>query len=302
MNALPDLPRRNIDELIALYEFEPCIRDVYSEGHSDKTILRWFIDASCSQGKSVGIYPIDEIDVPIEVLNKYGLTSGNRSEVIALCLELEAQLGQDFTRATGVIDKDTDGVFGQAYECSLLLKSDYSCIEMYLFSEKSFGKMLKLAFSNIKYSAEEIVAQLAPVLRELFLTRAANQSLALAAKWIAFDGFISQKNGIIQFQSDNFRRHYLQNGGVWDKRTEFETEIETLRSKLPGDFRLVANGHDAICLLSHFLKSFYKKTKDKDRTAPHVLIHILTCSSEIIEFQEQPMFKRLVERLAATPI
>ncbi|MHB1308282.1 MAG: hypothetical protein ACYC23_14485 [Limisphaerales bacterium] len=301
MNTLPELPRRTIEELVLRYQLEPSMRDVFVEGHSDHTILRWFIDACCSEGANVEIYPIDGVDVPVEILNRYGLSTGNRSEVVALCLELEQQLGNCATCVTGVVDRDMDAILPDQWECGLLLKSDYSCVEMYLFAEKCLAKMLKLAFPNAKRSAAEVVAQLSPVLRELFLARAVNHSLALGSKWIAFDGFVLVKNGVIHFRLEDFHRHYLQNGGQWHKRLEFEAKVNEFRAQLPGDFRYGANGHDAICVLGHFLKSYCKKAKDAERTQPHLLVHLLTCSLEAIDVQEEPMFKNLLNRLAAEP-
>jgi len=40
---------------------------------------------------------------------------------------------------------------------------------------------------------------------------------------------------------------------------DFENEVEAFPANLPVDFRFAANGHDAICLLSHFFKGFCKK-------------------------------------------
>ncbi|MGN6552724.1 MAG: hypothetical protein ACTHLW_03200 [Verrucomicrobiota bacterium] len=297
MQTHHDVPRRTVEELVALYSLEPEVQDVFAEGCCDQSILRWFIDTACSACANVSVYPIDEIDVPAEVLEKYGLTTGNRSEVIALCLELEAQMGADFTRATGIIDKDADDLLGLNCNCDLLLKSDFSCLEMYLFSETCLAKVLKLAFPKSRCSPSDVVSQLAPLLKELFLARAANQSLALNAKWIAIEGFISIEGGVVSFRLDDFHRHFLQNSGMWGRRKEFETAVATLRTKLPKDFRFGANGHDAVCAMGHFLRSTCKKAKDSDRTPPHVLVHLLTCSLEIADVQKQPMFKQLLKRL-----
>lgn len=298
MKKLAELPRRKIEELALRYELEPSMRDVFVEGQSDQAVLRWFIDTCCSDGAAVAVYPIDEVDVPYAVLEHHGLTSGNRSEVVALCLELESKFGNALSGVTGVVDIDTHSILGSDCECGLLLKSDYSCIEMYLFSNECLTKTLKLAFPNVKRSAKDVIDQLAPVLRELFLARAATQSLGWGAKWIPFDSFVSVKGGIVEFRLVDFQRHYLQKGGVWNRRGEFDSEINTLRVKLPGDFRFEANGHDAICLLGHFLKSFYKKAKDADRTCPHVLVHLLTCSLESADVRELPMFQKLLKRIA----
>jgi hypothetical protein len=299
MKGQLDVPRRTVEELVALYSLEPEVKDVFAEGYSDQTILRWFIDAAFSGSSNVGVYPIDEIDVPVEVLAKHGLNTGNRSEVIALCLELEAQLGSDFPRVTGIIDRDADDVLGLACNCGLLLRSDFSCLEMYLFSENCLAKVLKLAFPKVKRTPKEVIRQLAPLLRELFLARAANQSLGLGAKWIAIDGFVELRDSVIHFRLEDFRRNFLQKSGVWDRREEFENEINALRVKLPEDFRFAANGHDAVEMLGQFLRSLCKKAKDCDKTPPHVLVHLLTCSLEAAEVQKNPMFQKVLERLMA---
>jgi hypothetical protein len=298
MKKLAELPRRTIEELALRYKLEPSMRDVFVEGQSDQAVIRWFIDTCCSDSASVAVITIDEIDVTHDVLDNYGLTSGNRSEVVALCLELESKFGNKLTAITGVVDLDVYSILDGDHECSILLKSDFSCIEMYLFSGKCLAKMLKLAFPKVKFSAKDVSERLSPILRDLFLTRAANQSLEMDAKWIPFDSFICVKGGNIEFRLEEFHRHYLQKGGVWDRRKEFSTEIETLGGKLPDDFRFAAHGHDAVCLLGHFLRSFYKKVEDADRTCPHVLIHLLTCSLESADVREMPMFTRLQQRIS----
>jgi hypothetical protein len=297
MRSPAELPRRTIEELALRYELEPTMRDVFVEGHSDQTILRWFIDSCCSGGESVGVFPIDEIDVPSEVLQQYKMSSGNRSEVIALCLELERRFGDSLTSVTGVVDLDIFGIIPGDHQSGLLVKSDFSCLEIYLFSEQSLAKTLKLAFPHVKKSAKEVTDELAPVLRELFLLRAGAHGLGFSAEWISYDSFLSVEGGVLKYRLKDHQRHYLQKSGVWERRGELDKAITELRAKLPGDFRFEANGHDAICVLGHYLKAFYKKVKDVDRTCPHVLAYILTCSLEIAEALEQPMFQKLLQRV-----
>jgi hypothetical protein len=120
----------------------------------------------------------------------------------------------------------------------------------------------------------------------------------LGAKWIPFDNFVSIKGGVIEFRLKDFHREFLQKGGVWQRRVEFDAKVKTLREKLPGDFRFEAQGHDAVCLLGLFLKAFHQKVKDIDKTCPHILVHFLTCSLELTDMSELPMFQRLVHRIA----
>jgi hypothetical protein len=298
MKKPPDIPRPTIEELALRYALEPTMRDVFVEGPSDQAILQWYTHESCPGNAAVAIYQIDDIDVPKDLLQQHGLTSGNRSEVLALCLELEKRCGHHSVSATGVVDLDEYAIIDGDRECALVLKSDFSCIEMYLFSDKCLQKMLTLVFPNAKRSSQDVIDELAPILCECFLARAANQTLGLGARWIALDRFAFVKGGHMQFRLEDFRRHYLQGSGVSERRSEFDAETEKLRAKLKGDFRFAANGHDAICLLGVLLKGFCKKSKDGDKTCPHVLVHFLTCSLETADVCHFPMFQGLLTRIA----
>jgi len=297
MKKLADLPRRTVDELALRYELEPTMRDVFVEGPSDQAIVRWFIDAGCTDGPSIAVFQIDEVDVPRDLLEAHGLNVGNRSEVLGLCLELESRFGTALTGVTGIVDSDTSPIISGDPESGFILKSDFSCVEMYLFTENCLAKMLKLAFPNIKRPAKEVIDQLSPVLRECFLARAANESLGLQAKWVNLATFASVSDGNLVFRLEDFRRHYLQSVGATKRRVEFDAEIERLRAMLVADFRFAANGHDAIALLGLFLKGFCKKSKDGDKTCPHILVYFLTCSLEASDVEDFPMFQKLLKRV-----
>lgn len=299
MKKLVEIPRATIEELALRYQLEPTMRDVFVEGQYDQTIISWFIGQCCANKSVIAVTQIDEVNIPVELLKRHGLTTGNRSEVIALCLELQDRLGPSLPSATGIVDLDTSLILGNDPECAFLLKSDFSCIEMYLFSDNCLQKTLELVFPKVKLSAENVLKLLSPILLNLFLARAANQSLKFSTEWIPFDSFVIAKNGTIELRISDFFRHYLQHGGVWERRDEFEAEILKLRARIRGDFRFSSNGHDAICLLSHFLKTFYRKTDDKTRTIPELLIYLMTCSLEVTKLKEMPMFKSLLNRMIA---
>ena len=292
-----ELPRRSIPELVALYELEPTLRDVVTEGETDKAFIRWFLDSVHGNANEVSVYSVDELDVPAHIVAAHGLAIGNRSELIALCLEIEKRMGRDSRNLTGIIDSDADCLFGATCNCSLVLRSDFSCLEMYLLDERCLGKMLKLSFPKVQISPAQVIAQLAPILRDLFLTRAANQKLALGAKWIDFGSFVDVQRCKLSLRLAEFHRSFLQNSGLWHRRTDLGRVIDVLRTLLPGDPRHESNGHDALCLLGYFLRGVYKKAKDADRTHPHVLVHILTCSIETDDVKWHPMFVALLARV-----
>jgi hypothetical protein len=103
---MPDLPKKTISELIALYQLEPSVVDIFVEGPDDEIIIRWYLNRVHREKLGIGIYVIDDIEVPAQVLSRYHLRVGNRSEVIGLCKEIEEQFGDQFVRATGIIDSD----------------------------------------------------------------------------------------------------------------------------------------------------------------------------------------------------
>jgi len=58
--SFPD--RHKVEELVALYELEPTIRDVYVEGETDEAFFEWFL-AQTAPGR-VEVKGIDSVEVP----------------------------------------------------------------------------------------------------------------------------------------------------------------------------------------------------------------------------------------------
>lgn len=67
--------RRTIPELVAKYKLNSSVRDVFVEGQSDRKLLRWFMAAKGYDAAAV--LEIDLIDVPPDMLAKYGLAETN---------------------------------------------------------------------------------------------------------------------------------------------------------------------------------------------------------------------------------
>ena len=98
------IERRNIDELIALYELEDELRDIYVEGASDKAFIGWLLESSGL--KNTNIYAIEDINIEDEMLDKYKLPRGsNRSRVIAASMEIT---GDDSTHKNVLFVADRD--------------------------------------------------------------------------------------------------------------------------------------------------------------------------------------------------
>lgn len=99
------IPRRKLNEIITRYKLEPNLDDIYVEGRSDKRI----IEKSLKElNISRPVYEIDTVDITDEVLQKYGMSRGEKQEVIALSCELN--LEQD-SQIRMLVDRDMDDHF-----------------------------------------------------------------------------------------------------------------------------------------------------------------------------------------------
>ncbi len=108
------LPRRTIDELVARYELEPELRDIYVEGHLDRSIIDWFL--SRKNISDVKVYEIDTIEVPAELVEEKSVATGNKGRVIALCCELQDRIRRTLS-VMCVIDRDFDHILDNICTC-----------------------------------------------------------------------------------------------------------------------------------------------------------------------------------------
>lgn len=134
--------RRTLNELVTRYELEPELCDIYVEGKTDKQLIEWFLDEK--QLQDFAVYEIDTVKIPAQLLFELGLKDNNRSRVIFLALYIHNKLSETPLHITCIADKDFDWLFGKEYQCDLLLFTDYSCLEMYLFNEVVLDKYLRL--------------------------------------------------------------------------------------------------------------------------------------------------------------
>ena len=76
---------------------------------------------------------------------------------------------------TCIADSDFDLILGKKYDCHLIIFTDYSCLEMYLFEEYCMAKYFKLCLKGFSVGVRETMDYLSKVLQEVFLIRLANK-------------------------------------------------------------------------------------------------------------------------------
>jgi Protein of unknown function (DUF4435) len=286
---VPDEQRRTLEELVARYELEPELRDIYVEGYSDYLFFQWFLDKSKCQNSAV--YEIDTVQIAEEILVQHGLDNGNRGRVIALALELERKLVHPH-QATCVADRDFDAITGRTFSCGILLFTDYSCLEMYTFNECALSKFLSIVVRTSAISARQLLASLYPILQEVFLIRLTSIKLQLALSWISFTKCCTAKRGNIEFNAAQFIRNYLTSNSAWDGRDQFLETLTELRQHLTDDYRHHIRGHDYVEILSLYMNSISNKRIFSDDVIARSIMGVL----EYDDLKNEHLFNLILTR------
>lgn len=286
--------RKNLDEFLMTLELEPSIHDIVVEGPNDRDVLDWYL---CQECGFIGakIFLADEINVPSEIVSIYSgnADDGSRGRVIAI-----AKYAQNKYKCKNnlscIIDTDTDVLFNINNQADTIIKTDFSCMEMYYFEEKILKKFFKLFCSlKVEKKISSLLADFGTILNELFLIRAANKFLNWKMKWLDIDKFIKFKNESPAFDCVRFIKSYLNKNAKCSQINEFENCLNMLKLQIKTDKRNYINGHDFLRLLALFVK--YKQNSNKlfDVIVTGRPLRTSLCTSHVNNFN---LFKKLQEK------
>lgn len=283
--------RRKIIELVARYENEPSLRDIYVEGQFDATVIKWLLrEQECDDAV---VYEIDTVEIPKDVLNKHGLDEGQKGRVIALCKELESTTAVP-GQVTGVVDRDYDALCGTVHESPLLLFTDYSCMEMYCFNEDVLARFFHLFVRKPEYTPAVFFAAAQTVLREGFLLRATNQVNSYGLTWLGIEGQCQVKRDSVTINTAEFIRKYLSRGSKIGAIAEFTQQLDTFRNAVAGqDPRYCINGHDFVRILAKYIA---KAMRNKNLADADAVERQLTANIDYAALAAEPLFRELLAR------
>ena len=163
--------KRTLDELITLYELEPDLSEIITEGRTDAAVLRWFLNRLNSD---TVVYAVtDRLDTtPAEVKSK-GLDIGNKGYVIANALMLQERSDDAGRRVTFVYDIDDDVITSKPTpRADCLVSTDYTSMEMYCFAVMPIEKLLKLTLrAQDDVNAESVLTAIGEPLTRVFYAR-----------------------------------------------------------------------------------------------------------------------------------
>lgn len=247
-----DIPRRNIDELVARYDLEPELKDVYVEGIFDKEVL-----AHCFQkNREVErvIYDIGSVNVPINILAKYGLTDGNKQRVIALAKELSCLPGQHNYRC--IVDKDLDHWIDSIESVPRLSWTEHSSIELYFFTKETLNDVLIVTAKSKIKSLETYIDSLAKVLKFLYALRLASHTLRLNLTWLDASKCLSVNGDEIRINQSKYIDNILNSNASMQHKGVFQEKVDLWLERLTGDRRDHIRGHDFVEILAWTIKEF----------------------------------------------
>lgn len=285
------VPRRRIGELLSQYDLEPGLPDIFVEGHLDEVVVRRFLRQS-SIG-STGVFRIESIDVPNALLSDNERGS-QRGRLAALSRHLD-KVTDGRAPVRCIVDRDFDSLqgVGNLGASPLLLRTDWSTIEMYFFDRELVESVLTDYYRVTSLDASMLMQSVSEVLKSASLMFAANQGMELGCSHLALAKCCEYSNdrGLI-FDHQDYMNRYLNTGAAMAVRAEFQSEVERLRSLAPTNVRLWARGHDFLELLAIALRKHGVKSR---LCVPEAIEGAFTVSVDHGYLRQFNLFKQLLQ-------
>lgn len=251
--------KRSVDEMIAIYDLEESVRDVYVEGTIDKSFFQWIIGSeSISE-----VYSVNDISIPDELLEKYNLVAGsNRNKIVAVSTAIAEALPNN-KNAIFIVDRDFSEYIQRDLGSHSLRYTDYNSIELYALNENVIRKLMALVYGRYSASLPNFYPDMKRILKQVYAIRLTSIELKWNMSWLEFNRYV-KVNQSIEFNQDKFIEAYLQKNSRWSKRDEFYSAFNKLHDNLNSDCRLSSRGHDFTELLMHILnKKIPSRKMDK---------------------------------------
>ena len=245
------LPRRTIDDLIARYQLEPDLSDLFVEGPRDRGVYSWYLqNAGC---KHVAVFEIELVDIPPGVLISHGLASGNRARVIALALELDNQFPTVLPYVRCIADSDFNFIFESRIDVNHLLYTDYTSLDLYTYDEDLLKKVLWLGFNVPETEIPPLLDSMSPILQDLFIVRAANQRLNWGMTLVPFTRCCKIDGQRVIFDKNDFVDRCLNSSARRHERSIFDELFEELQGVCVSDPKERIHGDDYFELIGWYL-------------------------------------------------
>jgi len=276
--------RKKHHEILALYTLEKSIKDIYVEGNTDRVFIENYLKNKKCNRKVIPIEVIDFSELPLEVMEGLDINS-NRNKLVVMSKLFNEKLTSSNVRC--IIDKDFDD-YVESINNSKLLKTDFSCLESYLFCEDVIDKFLQLGICNFPFNASFILNQLETVLKPLFCLRLLRELYFSSAKLVDIDGnlAIDKSQGTINFDINIYLQKFISKNNLTKDTQTILDSYNALFQKLNIEIRNNLNGHDFLDIFFLYVNKIKNTPKFKVENFPKALF--LTVETPMIE--NYPLF------------
>ena len=167
--------KRKFEEVIALAELEPELRNIYVEGVTDKIFINDYLENQ--QVENIKTYFIDQIDfsfiyTQMDPTQVQQLEENNKERVIYLANELEKIFGNTLSHTICIIDADMDYALNNVRTGSYIMYTDYNSMELYLWSFNTISRFLVIGHHVTKsVNISSFLNSLQAVCRQVFFIR-----------------------------------------------------------------------------------------------------------------------------------
>ncbi|SRR5216683_4583790 len=287
------LPRRTLEELIAIHRVESTVHDVIVEGTSDKNLVEWFLIENEKRNFAVYEVGLFEVD-PSEVL-ALGLQDNNRGRVIAVAIDLAKHCGKK-SGVSCIADRDFDKVLEVERECDLLLLTDYTCMLMYTFNPRVLRKYFRFRVRGFGKTAGRAILEISEALETLFAVRLANQILALGLKSVDWQECCSLEISGVHLDVEEYLKRYLNKNGRRSEMARLVGQIQECRSWMRFGPRFHIRGHDFITILIWYISQHRGFGAFARRTEDTVEEELFSCV-ELKDLLSESLFQELLVRI-----
>ncbi|WP_369349366.1 hypothetical protein [Stenotrophomonas sp. JAG2] len=262
--------RWSIEELLARYDLEPQLTDVFVEGNFDKEVLT---EAFSGISREAIFYDIGAVNVPAELLAAHGLTSGNKQRVVALSREL-GNLAVE-ARVKCLVDRDLDHWFETLEDSPRLRWTRFCGIDShFITAEVVLDLVIKTARAKVPDSAS-LIESIFDNLKLLYALRLADRELAFSLKWVALDKYLRREGSALRLDSERYVHATLSSNARLSNKHDFLSAMDRWLKSINGDLRLSSRGHDYSELLASAINEFKGHRAFSDQSAIERLFVLL---------------------------
>lgn len=281
--------KRNIDEILAIYQLEPEMQDIYVEGITDKLIIENFFEHANCEKK---VYEIDNLDFSEIDSQIYGLDlRSNKNKLITFAYILSKENISNKIKC--LIDRDFDGILNDLYVDSHLLYTDFSCMESYFLEISHMNKFFKIGIrtfpiQNISFILKTISEVLSIMFRLRLVNKYFNFNCALPK--IEKHLNVDKNSGQCRITLSQYLDSYINTHKLKNKKEEILDFLKNIEYKCPSESKFNMNGHDFIEVLFHYTNKLKNPVNFKLENFERAFY--LTCQPNYLE--KYPLFKLLL--------